>query len=65
MGRGGSSRDRFAFCDGTKSFGVTLSNLGVAGVAPEVDVDSATLHTPVHASDRLSDVFRKKLTSDK
>ena len=44
MGGGGSSRDRFAFSDGPKSFVGALSNLGVALE------DSATLHTPVNAS---------------
>ena len=43
---------RFAFSDGTKSFGVALSNLGVApkvgvaGVAPEVG-EKAPLCTPL------------------
>ena len=43
---------RFAFPDGTKSFGVALSNLGVApkvgvaGVAPEVG-EKAPLCTPL------------------
>ena len=43
MGGGGSSRNRFAFSDGPKSFGGALSNLGEAfkvgeaGVALEVD----------------------------
>ena len=43
---------RFAFSDGTKSFGVALSNLGVAlkvgltGVAPEVG-EKASLCTPL------------------
>ena len=45
-------RDRFAFSDGTKSFGVALRNLGVApkvgvaGVAPEVG-EKAPLCTPL------------------
>ena len=43
MGGGGSSRNRFAFSDGPKSFGGALSNLGEAlkvgeaGVALEVN----------------------------
>ena len=40
---------RFAFSDGTKSFGVALRNLGVApkvGVAPEVG-EKAPLCTPL------------------
>ena len=52
MGGGGSSRNRFAFSDGPKSFGGALSNLGEAlkvgeaGVALEVD-EIAPLKTPL------------------
>lgn len=53
MGGGGSSRNRFAFSDGPKSFGGALSNLGEAlkvgeaGVALEVD-ELPSKHETLH-----------------
>ena len=52
---------RFAFSDCTKSFGVALSNLGVAGVTPEVG-EKAPLCTPLCTP--LLDIQREIYTGE-